>query len=132
MEASDATFQGDGAYVGDGGAWLQKLWELCPWKEIKGCPGRYVIPKKGECATTHAELLRRDGLGFDPAQGCTELRSDGCVDGLVLTIFPGGGGLLTYCKADGVTQVHTLNTRSGLARKLGALGLEAVLAEKTS
>ena len=32
----------------------------------------------------------------------------------------GGGGLLTYARADG-TFVHTLNTESGLLRKVAAL-----------
>ena len=34
--------------------------------------------------------------------------------------FAGGGGLLTYARADGAF-VHTLNTESGLLRKIAAL-----------
>ncbi|CAE7261136.1 unnamed protein product [Symbiodinium natans] len=43
-------------------------------------------------------------------------------DRILLHRFPGGGGLLTYCKDDGCF-VHTLNTESGLIRKIDALQL---------
>jgi hypothetical protein len=37
-------FQGDGLYVGDGGAALEQLWKLLgtDWVPIKGCNGRLV------------------------------------------------------------------------------------------
>ena len=37
--------------------------------------------------------------------------------------FAGGGGLLTYARADG-TFVHTFNTESGLLRKIAALRIK--------
>lgn len=83
-----------------------------------------------------------------------ELQSAKCVDPVSVVVFAdaGGGGLMTYCKQvvasdhsghDGGTAadvegssplqstsfvyVHTLNTASGLARKLGGLGIDHVL-----
>ena len=35
-------FAGDGAYPGDGGRELQRLWMLGTWRPLKQCDGRYV------------------------------------------------------------------------------------------
>ena len=53
-------------------------------------------------------------------------------DPIVLLRFPGGGGLLSYCKRKGGCErlfVHTLNTESGLIRKVDALRLDPSLLE---
>ena len=44
----------------------------------------------------------------------------GASDAIHAVRFAGGGGLLTYARADG-TFVHTFNTESGLLRKIAAL-----------
>lgn len=44
-------------------------------------------------------------------------------DPISVIVFPDAGGLITYVKAD--RNVHTLNTPSGLKRKLDAIGLNA-------
>ena len=132
-------FAGDGAYPGDGGRELQRLWMLGTWRPLKQCDGRYVsrnvewsalalrelCESVGVTAAGHVVTCREAGprkadegrlahrerlAGHDEVQ-CVRLR--------------GGGGLLTYSKeADGgvARHVHTLNTESGLARKLLALG----------
>ena len=43
--------------------------------------------------------------------------------------FAGGGGLLTYARSDG-TFVHTLNTESGLLRKIAALRVTVDLPQR--
>eukprot|EP01061_Rhynchopus_euleeides_P036516 TRINITY_DN61587_c0_g1_i1.p1 TRINITY_DN61587_c0_g1~~TRINITY_DN61587_c0_g1_i1.p1 ORF type:complete len:129 (+),score=35.60 TRINITY_DN61587_c0_g1_i1:96-482(+) len=117
------SFCGDGQYKGDGGVWLQRLWDALQWKEIRGCPGRYTLPKGAENTTPHSDVLLR--IGYEG--GVLRERSAGCADTLLITLLPGGGGLMSYAKPDGVTFVHTLNTASGLKRKLTALSLEHVL-----
>ena len=52
-----------------------------------------------------------------PASGATVVVVQ---DAIHAVRFAGGGGLLTYARADG-TFVHTLNTESGLLRKIAAL-----------
>ena len=47
-------------------------------------------------------------------------------DPVLLAVLPGGGGLLTFVKAEHTAEqrfVHTLNTASGLVRKLESLGI---------
>jgi hypothetical protein len=44
-------------------------------------------------------------------------------DPIHVLVFPDAGGLITYVKKDRF--VHTLNTPSGLKRKLDAIGLNA-------
>ena len=40
MLVDQPPFYGDGRYPGDGGAALEALWQLMPWREIRNCPGR--------------------------------------------------------------------------------------------
>ena len=119
MSRDDEYFIGDGQYPNDGGKALQQLWEMYPWSEIKGCPGRYVL--KNGVATdklfheiaeryTSEELIAKNLIG------------KACKDQLSVAHFEGGGGLLTYHKKGG-DEIHTLNTKSGMLRKLTSLGL---------
>eukprot|EP00750_Incisomonas_marina_P033232 INCI9691.1.p1 GENE.INCI9691.1~~INCI9691.1.p1 ORF type:complete len:235 (+),score=37.68 INCI9691.1:321-1025(+) len=162
-------FVGDDKYAGDGGAVLQKLWGLAKWREIRGCPGRYVSSEKSIRSLAPKELLRRllacdsgcggGGGGFGSTKAATthhvqEFQIPG-KDRIAIACLDGGGGLLTYVKMERAASqfaqksqhgpvpqvsaadqnqdpslvfVHTLNTESGLLRKLEALGLgEAVL-----
>ncbi|KAF4661921.1 hypothetical protein FOL47_006493 [Perkinsus chesapeaki] len=139
-------FIGNGDYAGDGGAVLQKLWESHKWKEIKNCPGRYVSPRdKKLCSATPTELL--DTLISEvqwmavtscPLETIEGRTGDNVVfrgahiaattakkDSSWFFTFPRGGGLITYEKADGVF-VHTLNTESGLLRKMTAVDPNAL------
>ena len=56
--------------------------------------------------------------------GSTAIRgqSEKCRDPFLVVSLGGGGGLLTYVRGDG-SYLHTLNTESGLSRKLEDLGL---------
>lgn len=66
---------------------------------------------------------------------CEDLRSAKCSDIVQVAVFADSGGVITYCKQqapsessqDGILYVHTLNTASGLSRKLTGLGLHHVL-----
>jgi len=65
------------------------------------------------------------------------LQSEQCKDPLQVAVFATGGGVITYCKTqvkdagegkgDEKLFVHTLNTASGLERKLRGLQLAHVL-----
>ncbi|KAJ0409563.1 hypothetical protein ATCC90586_010074 [Pythium insidiosum] len=137
-------FVGDGQFVGDGGATLQRLWDFARWRMIKGCPGRYIIRDKqnnpalvdGQRVTAlDARALLRAALGDATADQLVvhTAQSERCVDGVQVVVFPDSGGVITYVKpsADGSDQpaayVHTLNTASGLQRKLEGLRLDALL-----
>ena len=116
-------YVGDGAYIGDGGAALQRLWDLAPWRELRNCPGRYVSKKKTLALVSPFDLLV-DLLG-DAALPLRRVELDG-KDPVFVCRFRGGGGLLTYAKHEGSDSarfVHTLNTESGLARKCEAVGI---------
>ncbi|CAK0857164.1 unnamed protein product [Prorocentrum cordatum] len=114
-------FQGDGGYVGDGGVALEQLWASLPWREIRNCPGRYTTSDRAARAEDLVALLGRCGFAVGRAPLVARLPGK---DPMALFRLPGGGGLLTYCRPEGFF-VHTLNTESGLARKVDALGLGA-------
>ncbi len=111
-------FIGDGKYPNDGGEALQRLWSCSDWKEIKNCPGRYTANKDKLIRNTPPEQLLVS-LMIDT--GAAYHNVDG-KDAICAAHFEGGGGLITYCKNDGIF-VHTLNTESGFLRKMSALGL---------
>eukprot|EP00123_Amoebidium_parasiticum_P001836 comp13033_c0_seq1/m.8302 comp13033_c0_seq1/g.8302 ORF comp13033_c0_seq1/g.8302 comp13033_c0_seq1/m.8302 type:complete len:122 (-) comp13033_c0_seq1:341-706(-) len=111
-------FIGDGKYARAGGVPLQLLWDHLPWREIKGCPGRYVTSDQKARLTSPDALLKEVGIEA-VTQTCTPNPQR---DTVVVARFEGGGGLLTYVKGQGV-YVHTLNTASGMERKLEALGI---------
>ena len=116
---SAAAFRGDGKYIGDGGAALQALWCYCEWKEIRNCPGRYTIRRR-DLAGWPPERLLAAALGAAAPQTGLWRHSSSTSDAIHAVRFAGGGGLLTYARGDG-TFVHTLNTESGLLRKIAAL-----------
>lgn len=102
-------FIGDGAYQGDGGVLLQKLWDKWPWKPLPNAPGRYTMRRVG------------DGI---PPQGLLETAGIKSVklekmkrgtETVLLVELEGGGGLVTVVNPDG-TFVHTLNTKSSLQK----------------
>ena len=117
--AARAAFRGDGNYRGDGGALLQALWCYCEWKEIRNCPGRYTTRRR-ELAGWPPERLLAAALGGNVPPVSLWRHRSGAKDAIHAVRFAGGGGLLTYARSDG-TFVHTLNTESGLLRKIAAL-----------
>ncbi|GLD97643.1 hypothetical protein PINS_up006333 [Pythium insidiosum] len=113
---------------------------------IKGCPGRYVVRDKqsnpvlinGRRVTTlDARALLEAALGDTTVQSLTvhDVQSERCVDRVQVVVFPDTGGVITYVKAPAANgggdepsvYVHTLNTASGLQRKLEGLRLDALL-----
>ncbi|OQR96368.1 hypothetical protein ACHHYP_15996 [Achlya hypogyna] len=132
-------FEGDGRFVGDGGAVLQRLWDQWKWKMIPNCPGRYIVKKNRDIVRlTLAELVASLGVpvvddddalanGLPGAKAAGTIRlvhttSPTIVDVVHVALFPDGGGIITYCKPTN-DYVHTLNTHSGLQRKLAGLRL---------
>ena len=116
---SAAAFRGDGHYARDGGALLQALWCYCEWKEIRNCPGRYTTRRR-DLARWPPERLLAAALGAAAPQTSLWRHSSSTSDAIHAVRFAGGGGLLTYARSDGKF-VHTLNTESGLLRKIAAL-----------
>ena len=115
------SFVGDGHYCGDGGAELQRLWQLHPWKPIGGCDGRFVLRSEVLSACSLQDLCRDWQIATcTPVLRCCEAERDEGADAADCVRFVGGGGMLTYAKRNGVF-VHTLNTESGLARKLQSM-----------
>jgi hypothetical protein len=140
VDSGAHAFCGDGQYVGDGGQALQVLWDANVWRELRGCPGRYVTPCASLRSLAPSSLLA--ATGCDPHR-LVLVRCSG-KDPIAVARLPGGGALLTYLKEErvggragpavegdpggGVTMlaplfVHTLNTESGLLRKADALQL---------
>lgn len=90
---------------------IQRIWD---WKEIENCPGRYVLVGEGQ-ELTPAELTNSQF----PVR---EFSSKYAKDPILVTVFP-GGGLISYCKSDGM-YVHTLGNADGLKRKLAQLEIQ--------
>ncbi|KAH9130695.1 hypothetical protein LEN26_008279 [Aphanomyces euteiches] len=120
------SFVGDGNFVHDGGDTLQELWEAWPWKMIPNCPGRYVVKKNKVLAAMPLEDVLAT-LTTKPKR-VIETTSEKPSDQVHVAVFADGGGVITYCKSNGAF-VHTLNTQSGLERKLAGLGLSSCLDE---
>ena len=118
--ARAAAFRGDSTYIGDGGAALQALWCYCEWKEIRNCPGRYTVRRRRDLSHWPPERLLAAALGAAAPQTGLWRHGSSTNDAIHAVRFAGGGGLLTYARSDG-TFVHTLNTESGLLRKIAAL-----------
>ena len=110
---SAAAFRGDGTYVSDGGALLQALWCYCEWKEIRNCPGRYTVRRRRDLARWPPERLLAAALGGNVPPVSLWRHRSGAKDAIHAVRFAGGGGLLTYARADGAF-VHTLNTELSL------------------
>jgi hypothetical protein len=82
------------------------------WREINGCPGRYVLDQ--DARLTVAEVV---GLNV-AVRECTLPNAR---DPVLVVMFD-GGGLISYRRPNGEC-VHTLNTAEGLDRKLVQRGL---------
>ena len=91
-------------------AQLRDRW---PWRPIRNCPGRFVLPRL------------KEPLSFDTLLGtaCSPqaFSSPGARDRVLVWPLQ-GGGLISYEQPDGHI-IHTLNTPAGFTRKLGQLGI---------
>ncbi|KAG7376181.1 hypothetical protein PHYPSEUDO_014128 [Phytophthora pseudosyringae] len=113
---------------------------------IRNCPGRYIIKHKkanpflidGVPVTSidtgdFVQQAIATAEGQVPTIVVHSLESPRCVDRVKVVVFGAegcGGGVISYCKpeADGAAiYVHTLNTASGLRRKLSGLQIGHVL-----
>ena len=94
-------FIGDGAFKGDGGENLQRLWDKYPWRPVKDQPGRYSMKRVGDGIPPQA-LVESSGVATSPI---VRPRKN-----LSLIEVEGGGGLVTE-EREGV-YFHTLQTRS--------------------
>jgi hypothetical protein len=90
---------------------FKQLIEGLDWKEIPGCPGRYVL-QGGKSALSPQDLA-------GPEAVVQKYSTTIARDPLFVTLFA-GGGLISYRQPDG-SFVHTLNTIEGLHRKLQQL-----------
>ncbi len=91
---------------------FDQLLEAFAWKEIRGCPGRFVLVE-AQPWTTPPTIAGAESVVID-------MTSRRCRDPIELVVLAGGGALLSYRRPDG-TYRHTLNTAAGLARKLAQL-----------
>ena len=92
---------------------FQGLWARWPWRPIRNCPGRFVLPWT-EPPIPFENLL---GLSCFPQMFSSPVAKDP-----VLVVPFRGGGLISYRQADG-RLIHTLNTPEGFSRKLHQLGI---------
>lgn len=90
---------------------LAAKWELRP---IRNCSGRFII------LTSETELSPQELLGNGVEIYTFNVAT---ARDTVLVARLGGGGLISYRRADG-THLHTLNTGEGFERKLQDLGIE--------
>jgi hypothetical protein len=96
-------------------ATFDSLYARFKWEEIPNCPGRYVLARgseKKELSTKTSNSLVGDNF---PA---IVFQSQICRDPIHIIRFASGGGLLSYEHVDRNCYTHTLNTPSGLIRKM--------------
>ena len=109
---------------------LQRLRDIWPWHEIRGCPGRFIVSKQGDDIPPERvlQLIQAD---LSLVRQHHFVRVD--KDDVFVAVFldASGGGLITFCK-NGSKFVHTLNEPEGLARKLNGLGYYHMLEEDSS
>ena len=112
------------------GSAFRDVWAAAPWRPIRNCPGRFVTSALSDL--TIEQVRGRAGIDEDAwvrleLPRLAEAQARAGRDAVDVTLFQSdigsGGGLITYVKVDSF--VHTLNTPSGLARKLWALGVRA-------
>jgi len=130
-------FIGDGQYPSDGGKQLQLLWDSAgPWRELRGCPGRYSSPSRSLRRMRPKDLA--ESVGYLGSLQVFDLPGR---DRIIIAWFKSGGALMTYEKRSAGAEdrsmfVHTLNTESGLLRKMDSLHISlappSVLASQAS
>ncbi len=91
---------------------FQEIFEKYQWKAIKNCPGRYTLVG-GTVSASPTEFLHAEVK-------VRKLEQSKASDEVLVVHFDDGCGLLSYRKDDG-TYLHTLNSESGLKRKIADL-----------
>ena len=94
--ASRFAFLGDGLYPGDGGAELERLWRLLPWRPIRGCDGRFTSRDRALGALSLRQLCDLHGVAASSPVVSCRAAAEG-VDAVEAVRLRGGGGLLSYC-----------------------------------
>mmetsp|Transcript_37006 Transcript_37006/g.60054 ORF Transcript_37006/g.60054 Transcript_37006/m.60054 type:complete len:152 (+) Transcript_37006:74-529(+) len=133
MEGPSHRFHGDGKYSGDGGEDLEKLWKAFAWKEIRGCPGRFISRNRRIRSLAPRAILAEASCGHDVAENKTcvarnkesssstlapspppltfffnSMRKQGR-DPMDIVLFETGGGLITYRKhIAGASEIATV------------------------
>lgn len=148
--ARSSLLSDDGRVLEETSPAFDRMWARFPWREIRGCPGRFVIDAKalkrlgGERETQPSamalpELLAELAAEQQVLATVLGAASAATRDSIDIAWFapshtitqsseqdnseqPRLDGMLTYQRDDG-TFIHTLNTASGLRRKLAALAL---------
>ncbi len=93
-------------------ATFDRLMREHAWRPISNCPGRFIFAA-GVTSLSPAALVSGDA----PVRSLSSKRAR---DPMLVVDFPDQGGLISYVKPAG-RFLHTLNTASGLARKLEEL-----------
>ena len=93
---------------------FDELFDLHNWRQIRNCPGRWVLAG-GPVKLTPQQVCE------SPA---TSSKHDSATakDPVLVTRLAGGCGLISYARPDG-SFIHTLNDAEGFARKLADLGI---------
>lgn len=96
---------------------FSKLFNLYSWKEIRNCPGRYLLTKQDNqrLKVVAPNVILNNQVLIET------FTSEICRDRIHIGTFS-DGGLLSYEQSDG-TFVHTLNNVSGLKRKMNHLNI---------
>ncbi len=92
---------------------FQELWARWPWRPIRNCPGRFVLP------------WTEQPIWFEVLLDCScipQAFSSPAAKDPVLVVPLEDGGLISYRQTDG-RLIHTLNTPEGFSRKLQQLGI---------
>ena len=90
---------------------FQEIWARWPWRPIRNCPGRFILPRTDQPVTFDTLL------GF--SSPFHEYSSPATKDP-VLVLPIDDGGIISYRQLDGHL-IHTLNTPEGFSRKLQQL-----------
>jgi hypothetical protein len=96
---------------------FSKLFSLYSWKEIRNCPGRYILSKEDnqQLRLVSPNTILNDQIPIEI------FTSNICRDRIHIGKLS-DGGLLSYEQSDGYF-VHTLNNISGLKRKMNHLNI---------
>jgi hypothetical protein len=98
---------------------FETLFSSFRWKQIRGCPGRFVLDERDP------GLLGTRLNPVDILSGThlvTVHSSSGARDPVFIARIE-DGGLISFLRPDG-SFVHTLNTAEGFERKLNQLGIQ--------
>lgn len=92
---------------------FEQLRARWPWRPIRNCPGRYVLPRREELLSFESLL----GMPCSPQTFSSPEAKD-----RVFVWSLQDGGIISYEHPNGHF-IHTLNTPDGFSRKLLQLGI---------